>query len=202
MVELNEKQTTMEPYSKDDLIRQKNENKALAYECLETATEEFNNPDTVMAYLDTQSKFDRCSVSNALLVAYQYPEATRQCDSKTCRKSYVFINKDETGIIILESGKAYTNDKGKTIIPYNPKKVFDISQINARPRQQVATILSLFLMIWNSREFLDDLTTRGQKLKQGELLQQKALLFLCPLRYRKFSTMVMHSKVLMLSLKT
>lgn len=133
----NEKQTTMEPYSKEDWIRQKNENKALAYEYLETATEELNNPDAVMAYLDIQSKFDRYSVSNALLVAYQYPEATRLCDSKTWQKNHVFINKGETGIIILEPGKEYTNDNGKTVIPYNAKKVFDISQTNARPRQQI-----------------------------------------------------------------
>ncbi len=132
----NEKQTTMEPYSKDDWIRQKNENRALAYEMLETATEELNNPDTVMAYLDIQSKFDRYSVSNALLVAYQNPEATRLCDSKTWQKNHVFINKGETGIIILEPGKEYTRDDGKTVTPYNAKKVFDISQTNARPRQQ------------------------------------------------------------------
>lgn len=131
----NEKPTTMEPYSKDDWIRQKNENRALAYEMLETATEELNNPDTVMAYLDIQSKFDRYSVSNALLVAYQNPEATRLCDSKTWQKNHVFINKGETGIIILEPGKEYTKDDGKTVTPYNAKKVFDVSQTNARPRQ-------------------------------------------------------------------
>ena len=131
----NEKPTTMEPYSKDDWIKQRNENRALAYEMLESATEELNNPDTVMAYLDIQSKFDRYSVSNALLVAYQNPEATRLCDSKTWQKNHVFINKGETGIIILEPGKEYTRDDGKTVTPYNAKKVFDISQTNARPRQ-------------------------------------------------------------------
>ena len=132
----NEKQTTLEPYSKDDWIRQKNENRALAYEMLESATEELNNPDTIMAYLDIQSRFDRYSVSNALLVAYQNPEATRLCDAKTWQRNHVFINKGETGIIILEPGKEYTNDKGKTVTPYNAKKVFDISQTNAKPRQQ------------------------------------------------------------------
>ena len=89
-----------------------------------------------MAYLDIQSKFDRYSVSNALLVAYQNPEATRLCDSKTWQKNHAFINKGETGIIILEPGKEYTRDDGKTVTPYNAKKVFDISQTNARPRQQ------------------------------------------------------------------
>ena len=131
----NEKQTTMEPYSKDDWIKQRNENRALAYEMLEAATAELNNPDTVMAYLDIQSRFDRYSVSNALLVAYQNPEATRLCDSKTWQKNRVFINKGETGIIILEPGKEYTRDDGKAVIPYNAKKVFDISQTNAKPKQ-------------------------------------------------------------------
>lgn len=132
----NEKQTTMQPYSKEDWIKQKNENRALAYEMLETASEELNNPDSVMAYLDVQSRFDRYSVSNALLVAYQNPEATRLCDSKTWQKNHVFINKGETGIIILEPGKEYTREDGRTVTPYNAKKVFDISQTNAKPRPQ------------------------------------------------------------------
>ena len=132
----NEKQTTIEPYSKEDWIKQKNENRALAYEMLETASEELNNPDSVMAYLDVQSRFDRYSVSNALLVAYQNPEATRLCDSKTWQKNHVFINKGETGIIILEPGKEYTREDGRTVTPYNAKKVFDISQTNAKPRPQ------------------------------------------------------------------
>ena len=132
----NEKQTTIEPYSKEDWIKQKNENRALAYEMLETASEELNNPDSVMAYLDVQSRFDRYSVSNALLVAYQKPEATRLCDSKTWQKNHVFINKGETGIIILEPGKEYTREDGRTVTPYNAKKVFDISQTNAKPKPQ------------------------------------------------------------------
>lgn len=133
-----EKQTTMEPFSKEDWIKQKNENKALAYEMLETATQELNNPDAVMTYLDIQSRFDRYSVSNALLVAHQYPEATRLCDSKTWQKNRAFIKKGETGIIILEPGKEYTRSDGKTSVPYNAKKVFDISQTTAKPRQQNA----------------------------------------------------------------
>lgn len=132
----NEKQTTIEPYSKEDWIKQKNENRTLAYEMLETASEELNNPDSVMAYLDVQSRFDRYSVSNALLVAYQNPEATRLCDAKTWQKNHVFINKGETGIIILEPGKEYTREDGRTVTPYNAKKVFDISQTNAKPRSQ------------------------------------------------------------------
>jgi hypothetical protein len=40
------------------------------------------------------------------------------------------------GTFILEPGKEYKNDEGKSVIPYNAKKVFDISQTNAKPRNQ------------------------------------------------------------------
>ncbi len=130
----NEKQTTMSPFNKEDWIQQKEESKALAYEMLNTATEELNNPDSLMTYLDIQSKFDRYSVSNALLVAYQCPEATRICDAKTWQKYNAYINKGETAIIILEPGKEYERQDGTKAVPYNAKKVFDISQTNARQR--------------------------------------------------------------------
>lgn len=121
-------------FPKEEWIKQKNESRAEAYEMLGTATEELNNPDSIMAYLDIQSRFDRYSVSNALLIAYQNPDATRICDSKTWGKNNVLINKGEKGIVILEPGKPYTRDDGKTVTPYNAKKMFDISQTNAVQR--------------------------------------------------------------------
>ncbi len=130
----NEKQTTMSPFNKEEWIQQKQENRILAYEMLNTATEELNNPDTLMAYLDIQGKFDRYSVSNALLVAYQCPEATRICDAKTWQKYNAYINKGETAILILEPGKEYERKDGSKSVPYNAKKVFDISQTNSKQR--------------------------------------------------------------------
>ena len=130
MSEVNE--NSNETFNKDDWKKQRQESRAKAYEMLEEGTKSLTDTDKFKSYLDVQSRFDRYSVSNALLVAYQNPEATRLCDSKTWQKNRVFINKGETGIIILEPGKEYTRDDGKTVTPYNAKKVFDISQTNAR----------------------------------------------------------------------
>lgn len=130
----NENTQTGNEFSKEEWIKQKIESREEAYVMLEIATEELDNPDSVMAYLNIQSRFDRYSVSNSLLIAYQNPDATRICDSKTWQKNNVRINKGEKGIVILEPGKPYKRDDGRTITPYNAKKVFDISQTNAAQR--------------------------------------------------------------------
>ena len=130
----NENKVSEESDLKTDWIKQKNENRAAAYDMLEAATKGLDNKEKVMAYLDIQSRFDRYSVSNALLVAYQKPEATRLGDAKTWQKNGAYIKKGEKGIIILEPGKEYTKKDGTTVFSYNAKKVFDISQTTAKQR--------------------------------------------------------------------
>ncbi len=125
---------TENTFNKEEWIKHKQEMRTLAYEMLNTATEDINNVDDLMAYLDVQSRFDKYSVSNALLVAYQCPEAKRICDSKTWQKHKVFIEKGQSGIIILEPGKPYDRTDGTTGVSYNAKKVFDISQTTAKDR--------------------------------------------------------------------
>ncbi len=87
------------------------------------------------AYLDVQARFDRYSVSNAILVAAQCPEATKLADFDTWKASGVYVRRGEDAISILEPGKEYTREEdGSTGVFYNPKKVFDISQTNSRQR--------------------------------------------------------------------
>lgn len=123
---------TKPAFNKEEWIKRQNENRAQAYEMLENATQEIKNPDVFMSYLDVQSRFDRYSVSNALLVAYQMPEATRLCDSKTWKEHDVFIRKGESAIIILEPGKEFKRQDGSISTNYNAKKVFDVSQTTAK----------------------------------------------------------------------
>ena len=65
----NENTQTGNEFPKEEWIKQKIESREEAYVMLEIATEELVNPDSVMAYLDIQSRFDRYSVSNSLLIA-------------------------------------------------------------------------------------------------------------------------------------
>ena len=88
------------------------------------------------SYLDVQAHFDRYSVSNAILVAAQCPEATRLADFDHWKDNGVYVKRGEDAITILEPGKEYEKDDGSTGVSYNVKKVFDISQTNSR--QQAA----------------------------------------------------------------
>lgn len=123
---------TKPAFNKEEWVKRQQENRAQAYEILENATQEITNSDVFMSYLDVQSRFDRYSVSNALLVAYQMPEATRLCDSKTWKEQGVFIRKGESAIIILEPGKEFKRKDGSIGTNYNAKKVFDVSQTTAK----------------------------------------------------------------------
>lgn len=114
--------------SKEDWQIKREQSRTQAYEMLAEATTEISDPEIYAQYLDVQSRFDRYSVSNALLISYQLPEATRLADSKYWQQHGAYIQKGERAITILEPGKNYTRKNGEQGIFYEPKKVFDISQ--------------------------------------------------------------------------
>lgn len=130
-----EKNTEYKPFDKDEWIKQKQENRSAAFEMIDNAASALTDVSKLNTFLDVQSRFDRYSVSNALLVAEQKPDATRLCDSKQWQKHGAFIKKGEKGITILEPGEEFTREDGTTGVSYNPKKVFDISQTNAKPKE-------------------------------------------------------------------
>ena len=102
-----------EPYSKEEWLKHKDENRREAFELLETATTELTEPGKLTQYLDVQSRFDRYSVSNALLIAHQKPEATRIADAKTWQKNGEYIKKV---IRVEEEAFGKTIDTGLTIL--------------------------------------------------------------------------------------
>lgn len=65
MSEVNE--ISNETFNKDDWKKQRQENRAKAYEMLEEGTKSLTDTDKFKSYLDVQSRFDRYSVSNAIL---------------------------------------------------------------------------------------------------------------------------------------
>lgn len=129
MSEVNE--NSNETFNKDDWKKQRQESRAKAYELLEEGTKSLTDTDKFKTYLDVQSRFDRYSVSNAILVAHQMPEAAKLGDSKYWQEQGVYINKGEKAITILEPGKEFTREDGTTGVSYNAKKVFDITQTNS-----------------------------------------------------------------------
>ena len=80
-------------------------------------------------YLDLHSRLGY-TPTNTLLVMKQNPKATLLKDIVHWREEQKYIKKGEKGIQILEPGNEYVTKNGNRKISYNPKYVFDISQIS------------------------------------------------------------------------
>ena len=97
----------------------------------ETAKAIVSDPEKFKAFLDTQSRLDRYSAVNALLIFKQLPEASQLKNFDDWSKDNVKIQKGAKSISILEPVE-YAKRDGTTGISYNVKKVFDVSQTNGK----------------------------------------------------------------------
>lgn len=81
-------------------------------------------------YLDVQSRFDRYTANNALLIMAQKPEAEKIGDYGYWKDKGAYVKRQERGkpILIMEPGREYEREDGTIGTYYNAKKVYDISQ--------------------------------------------------------------------------
>ena len=131
----NSKQENNKPtsFNRDEWMHEKQAQRENAYKLIdETAKKLSQDGKTFQKYLDVQSRLDRYSVGNVLLITAQKPDAIRLADSKGWKENEAFIKKGEKGIIILEPGEEYKRDNGSVGVSYNAKKVFDITQTTAK----------------------------------------------------------------------
>ena len=126
------------PFDKDAWAAKKQQEREGVYLMIDTYVHEMSiDGGLFRAYLDVQARFDLYSVSNAILIAAQCPEATKLADFDHWKESGVYVKRGADAITILEPGKEYEKDDGSTGVSYNVKKVFDISQTSSR--QQVVS---------------------------------------------------------------
>ena len=97
----------------------------------DTAEEIAENPDKLKGFLDLQSRMDRYSSANALLIYSQLPESTRIKDFSGWDEDNVRVKKGAKSISILEPVE-YTKKDGSTGISYKVKRMFDVSQTNGK----------------------------------------------------------------------
>jgi hypothetical protein len=122
-----------QPFSKEEYAARKQAERAAVYELSDrTALEAAGDGGRFQQYLDVQTQFNRYSAVNALLILAQKPEATRIGDFDHWKNQGASVKPGQTGISILEPGKEYEREDGSIGISYNVKKVFDISQVDAR----------------------------------------------------------------------
>lgn len=118
--------------SKEEYAKQMKERRKSLFSMANTQTmEAVATPDNYMTYLQLQSKLGY-TVTNTMLVMVQKPNASMLKDTARWRENNLFIKKGEKGIQILEPSGEYTRRDGTVGVNYNPKYVFDISQINIK----------------------------------------------------------------------
>lgn len=89
------------------------------------------DPEAYLQYLKLQSSLDY-TVTNTLLVMAQAPQSTMLKDYSNWRKTNKYVSKGAKGISILEPGSEFRRKDGSIGMNYNPKTVFDISQLSGK----------------------------------------------------------------------
>ncbi len=127
-------------FNKEEWVAKKQKERALAFEIAEKSLSKIKeNSDYLKKYLDVQGRFDRYSVTNAILIMAQKPNAAKLRDYNGWRKKGVYIDRIKEKVIILEPSKEYISDDGSKAVGYNTKTLYDISDTNiteSKPKEK------------------------------------------------------------------
>lgn len=123
-----------------------------------------SDQEAFRTYLDVQAHFDRYSVSNAILIAAQFPKALQLKTFDEWQKTETRIRKGERSIKILEPHEYRTNG-GEVKKGYRVKKLFDVSQtdteiqkpyIEHMTRELLKSLLKASTVSFEAVEMLED----------------------------------------------
>jgi len=118
--------------SPEEYKEKKKAEKEAVYQMLDdTAAEVVQSPEKFKGYLDVQSRMDRYTANNALLMYKQFPQASQVKEFNDWIAEGVKVNKGSKTFIILDPYE-YTKKNGTPGIDFNLKKVLDVSQTNGR----------------------------------------------------------------------
>ncbi len=121
--------------SPEDYAVQKKAEKEAVYKMIDdTALEVVADEVKFKSFLDLQSRMNRYTTANTLLMYKQFPNASQIKDFNSWAEKEVKINKGEKAFSILDPYE-YTHPDGCIAVGYNVKKVFDISQTDAKTRK-------------------------------------------------------------------
>ena len=110
--------------------KRKQERQAM-FDMVDTATERLKvNGEAFQDYLDVQSRFDRYSMRNAILIAYQNKDALKLATFEDWKADGISIQKGAKSITIMVP-TTYRKADGEQGNGFNAGKVFDISQTTA-----------------------------------------------------------------------
>ena len=124
------------PFDREEYKERKQAERDEAYGLIEGTTEKMQGSgELFQSYLDVQARMNRYSVSNAILITAQKPDALGPLKSYAdWKEEGAYVNQGERSLSILEPGKEYQRADGSTGVNINVKKVFDVTQTNSRQR--------------------------------------------------------------------
>ena len=89
------------------------------------------DPEKFSAYLRAQARFNRYTVTNAILLLRQFPDAQKLKTFEGWKRDKASVKRGEKSISILEP-YSYTKAGGNTVKGFRIKKLFDISQTDLK----------------------------------------------------------------------
>ena len=118
--------------AKENWLEKNKEQKAKAYADMEEMTELIRkDPDMFKKYLELQSKFNRYSSGNCLILLKNCPNAKQFKEREEWKRDGITVNKDAKGFTFL---KAHTKDD---VTYFNAKTAYDISETDAIVEEKV-----------------------------------------------------------------
>ncbi len=131
-----------QPFDKEAWAAKKQEERKELYALADsTAAEISKDGDKFKQFLDVQSRFDRYSSTNALLILAQMPEATQLKDFNGWKEAGASAQRKPKSVKILEPGKEYDREDGTRGTSFEVKRVYDASQTRGRVRSAPAVKL-------------------------------------------------------------
>lgn len=143
-----DKAEQFQPYDSAEFKERKQKERSEAFALIDSTADKMKSSgELFQTYLDVQSHFDRYSVSNAILIAAQMPNATKLMEFNAWKKDNVSIKKGESAITILKAGREFERPDHSVGVYYNATKVFDISQTTSRQKAEPSVQLDERLML-------------------------------------------------------
>lgn len=157
-----------EEFDVEAWAKKKNETRESAYKMAdEQLYSVASAPSAFLSYLDVQSRFSNYTVTNALLIMAQKPNATYIADSKKWGEGKHYIKRNEKSFTILEPDGEYTRQDGSVGMSFNPKSMFDILQLRNPPKitkPNISNGMLFYAMTYQSPVLIKILDNPNQEL--------------------------------------
>lgn len=160
----------------DNWIEQQKQDKQIIYDTMDRmALVVGNDSEKFQEYLDVQSRFEKYSVGNCLVILQNAPNSTQIKDVQSWNEKGVNLKRNPKSIKILEPVKSKNGN-----IYYNVKKVYDISQTDALKQKTVnhgnRQLIEAILDCGVSWEGVDNLENGEIGIKYNS---EKNMLYIC-----------------------